>query len=219
MSRKQINLICLLGGSFDPIHRGHLKIALRIYHLLQPTQLMLMPCANPKHRAPLQATPQQRLDMIQLAIQRYTQLTLCQDELQRCQDQSSYTYDTLCHMRARFPKPISIAFIMGSDSLLSLEQWERWEALLTLSHLIIIPRPGYELHHFKHQPWLQKHSCTNPGLLREKPCGTICQLKHTTINIAARDIRQRIQQYQPFLHLIPYKVGHYILTHRLYALK
>lgn len=134
--------IGILGGTFDPIHCGHLAIAeyLSAHGLL--TQIQFIPCLLPPHRQPPQASPQQRLAMLELAIAGHPGWAVNPIDLER--PGPSYMVDTLTLLRQRQPST-PWCLILGMDAFLHFDQWREWRRILTLAHLIVVNRPGFEL--------------------------------------------------------------------------
>ncbi len=210
--------ICILGGTFDPVHRGHLKIALSIHHILKPQALLLLPCANPPHRTPTLATASQRLTMLKQAIQPYPQLSIDYTEFSAAQAQiPNYTYNTLQTLRKHYPKPRPICLIIGTDAFLSFQHWYCWKKIIELTHLILVTRPNHPLQLSPNmQTWLVAHQCSTHQDLCHNPNGKIWLSKTHAINISSSDIRARIQQKKKYAHLIPYQVEKYIKVNSLY---
>jgi nicotinate-nucleotide adenylyltransferase len=135
-------LIGILGGTFDPVHYGHLKPAQEIFQRLRLDELRIVPCYRPVHRDPPIASPEQRLHMLQLALREFPRFTLDERELRRGGD--SYTVDTLDELRQEFPQAV-LCLLLGLDALEGFKEWRRWRQILKLAHLLICARPGYGL--------------------------------------------------------------------------
>lgn len=135
MSRR----IGLLGGTFDPIHNGHLAMAQFALNALSLDEVQLIPNHQPPHKSGTNVNAQQRLEMVQLAIQGLKQLSVNPLELE--QDRPSYSLYTLEQLRAQHLED-ALFFIMGMDSFASLSSWHKWEELLTFSNLVVCKRPG-----------------------------------------------------------------------------
>ena len=134
--------IGLFGGTFDPIHHGHLQTAERLCTDLKLTQIFFILCKQPVLKPAARATAQQRLDMLALALKNYSQFTVDKRELTR--DTPSYTIDTLKSYQQEMPNT-PLYFILGIDAFLQLPQWYQWQQLLDYCHLIIINRPNYKI--------------------------------------------------------------------------
>lgn len=134
-------MIGLLGGTFDPIHFGHLRPALELYETLDLEQLRIIPCGTPPHRDPPCANGEQRLAMLRLALAGQPGLVIDPRELQR--PGPSYMVDTLISLREELGD-VPLALIIGMDAFHGLERWHRWRELVDLCHLIVIHRPGWQ---------------------------------------------------------------------------
>ena len=130
-------MIGIFGGSFDPVHLGHLKTAKSIKKELNFERLFLLPCHDPVHKNSLHYSPKQRLEMLNLAIKDYPSLEIDTREINR--EGNSYMIDTLADLAEEF-KGKTICLIIGMDSFLSFKTWKKWDEFARLVHLIILPR-------------------------------------------------------------------------------
>jgi nicotinate-nucleotide adenylyltransferase len=130
-------MIGIFGGSFDPVHLGHLKTAKSIKKELNFERLFLLPCHDPVHKNSLHYSPKQRLEMLNLAIKDYPSLEIDTREIDR--EGNSYMIDTLADLTEEF-KGKTICLIIGMDSFLSIKTWKKWDEFARLVHLIILPR-------------------------------------------------------------------------------
>lgn len=198
------------GGTFDPVHQGHLQLALFARDYCQFDSLTLIPCHLPPHRAmPVAAT--HRLAMLQLAIAPYPFLTINEMELKRAQ--ASYTVDTLTLLRQQYPKD-SLWFLIGMDSLLSFRRWHRWQDILGLAHLVVFQRPGYSAEAEEAQWLLSRYGSQDLAELDQQLAGRILLLPNPCYDVSATLLRQAPSRAHP-LH-IP-AVQQYILQHQLYG--
>lgn len=142
VSRRRIGV---LGGTFDPVHVGHLRPAYDVCSALALDEVRLVPCHQTPHR-PQPARPSAlRAEMVELAVADMPGFVVDQREMQH--DAPSYTYDTLRSMREEDPGA-SLYFMLGVDSLNGFDGWYRWQDIPTLAHLVLMRRPGYELNAF-----------------------------------------------------------------------
>ena len=132
--------IGVFGGTFDPIHFGHLRTAFEILQALSFGQVIFMPCGDPPHRGETFADPLLRLEMVKVAIESQPGLVVDDRELRR--DGPSYSVDTFSELRDENPDR-SLALIIGMDAYLGLNRWHRWRDLLELTHVVIAHRPGW----------------------------------------------------------------------------
>ncbi|MBY6224852.1 nicotinate-nucleotide adenylyltransferase [Ferrimonas balearica] len=204
------------GGTFDPIHNGHLRSAYEVHQRLGLAQTFLLPNAIPPHKTGPDVSPEQRLAMVELAAADHVELRVDARELQR--DAPSYTVDTLTELRAEHPDT-PLCFIIGMDSLLSLPRWHQPERILELAHLVVCHRPGYQLaSDAPVQPWLARYGCDDPAQLHSQPAGLIHCLAVTQLEIASSTLRQQMAEgYAPHF-LLPDPVVRYIEQHDLYGI-
>lgn len=205
----------ILGGTFDPIHFGHLRTALDIRQGLGLHEIRILPCHIPGHRAsPIEKT-EHRLEMIRLAIDDEPGLLLDPRECEK--DQTSYTVHTLLEMREELGPDHSICLIMGMDSFCTLPHWHRWQEILTLCNIIVAHRPGS---HFGTQvplsSLLSRCRISHPSMLLEQPAGGIWMQHATNIAISSTQIRQLISQRKSARYLLPDAVWNYIQANQLY---
>lgn len=132
--------IGLLGGAFDPIHRGHVAVACQALHTLRLDEVCLIPLAAPVHKAPCHASAWQRAAMVALAIQGIAGLRLEACELLR--NTPSYAIDTLEYLREQQDGPHHWSWILGVDALLGFKQWHRWQDIVAQADLVVVDRPG-----------------------------------------------------------------------------
>lgn len=209
------------GGTFDPIHLGHLAIA-RAAHEELRVPVHLVPAADPPHRAPPGANAKQRADMLALAL--YGEPGLCLDlrELARADlnDRPSYTYDTLLELRRALGADRPIAWLLGADSFVALPTWHRWQDLLAMAHLVVAERPGASLEadlpaalaERLHASWAQA-----AGQLSRTPAGLVWRLRQPLRNESASEVRARIADGGDWRPLLPEAVAAYIADHGLYG--
>jgi len=190
----------LFGGTFDPIHYGHLRPALDVMQAADLDEVRFIPNRVPPHRDSPVLSDQQRAELVQLGIADTPGFVLDQRELQR--DGPSYMVDTLISLKQDYPES-SLCLIMGMDAFNGLPQWHRWQALLELCHLIVTSRPGSELPEFATQTDLQKRISDDPKCLRERPVGQILIQSVTQLDISASLIRQHLSNRQSIQFLLP----------------
>jgi nicotinate-nucleotide adenylyltransferase len=178
----------IFGGTFDPVHNGHLRSALEVLQQFDLDHIRLIPSARPPHREQPQATPEQRLMMLHLAVKNSQSFVVDDRELKR--EGPSYTVDTLTSLRAEFPDT-PLYLILGSDAFIHLSTWHQWQQLLTLSHIVVMQRPDQPLSlRSDMQNWYQEHlaSTEHNDLL----AGKIWPVTLTQLNISATAIREAV---------------------------
>ncbi|MGB9097177.1 nicotinate-nucleotide adenylyltransferase [Erwinia sp.] len=211
-----VTLEALFGGTFDPIHFGHLRPVEVLATQVGLNKVTLLPNNVPPHRPQPEASPSQRVEMVKLAIANSPLFAVDLREMQR--DTPSFTVDTLAELRAERGDKQPLAFIIGQDSLLTLHKWSRWEELLSLCHLLVCKRPGYDstMETPALQRWLENHQTLRAESLHQKACGKIFLAETPLVSISATEIRERLHSGQSCDDLIPPAVSAYILAAGLY---
>ncbi|MDY1036332.1 nicotinate-nucleotide adenylyltransferase [Lelliottia sp. CFBP8978] len=209
-------LQALFGGTFDPVHYGHLKPVEILANLIGLQRVIIMPNNVPPHRPQPEATSAQRKHMLELAIADKPLFQLDERELRR--DTPSYTSQTLQEWRAERGPTQPLGFIIGQDSLLNFPSWHQYETILQNSHLIVCRRPGYPLtmKEEKYQAWLEAHLTHNVEDLHNLPAGKIYLAETPWFDISATLIRERLQQALSCDDLLPAPVLNYIHQQGLY---
>ncbi len=206
----------ILGGTFDPIHFGHLRTALELRQTLDLAEVLIIPCYQPMHRKAPVATPEQRLAMVQQAIANEPSLRIDSCEIQR--KGPSYTIDTLEILRKKLPHT-PLCVIIGIDALLNFPSWHRYEDILKLAHLVVAHRPFYHLPQTGIIAELIKNRLVNsPLALHETLAGHILMHPVTSLEISATDIRKQIAMGRNPRYLLPDSVYEYIQQHGVYSI-
>jgi nicotinate-nucleotide adenylyltransferase len=180
-------MIGILGGTFDPVHFGHLRPALEVQEALALDELRLIPCHIPPHRGEPHATASQRVAMLEAAVQTHHAFRVDTRELQR--HGPSYTFDTLASLREDLGAS-GICLLMGMDAFGGLTTWHRWDELIDLCHLVVMTRPGAdippdgELANF-----IRHHRVQDAAQLRGVPAGRLLFQPVTALAISASRLR------------------------------
>lgn len=209
-----LSKIGILGGTFDPVHHGHLRLALELRQTLGLSQMRLMPCHRPVHRGQPQVSSAQRAEMIRLALMDCPELTLDERELRR--DEPSYTFDTLRSLRDELGPDVSLLWALGTDAFAALDTWNRWQELLDYTHLVVIERPGFSLPQTGAVAELLQCHRAPVTALSELPGGAIVLPSLRLLDISATDIRRQVAIGESVQFLIPESVRRYILAEGLY---
>ncbi len=204
----------IFGGTFDPIHIGHLRMALEIKQQLQLDEMRLLPCYLPPHRPAPGATADERVAMLRIALQNCDELRIDERELQR--NKPSYTCDTLCELRAEVGDQVSLCLCMGMDSFATLDSWHNWDQLLQLAHIVVVARPGWVLPESGAVADLLNLHRRDSDAVAQQAAGTIVLLEQRLIPVSATDIRARIQAGNSPQFLLPDAVWNYIRSNALY---
>lgn len=209
-------LQALFGGTFDPIHYGHLKPVEILANQIGLSRIIVMPNNVPPHRPQPEATSEQRKHMVELAITDKPLFVLDERELRR--DMPSYTAQTLQEWRREEGPDAPLAFIIGQDSLLTFPTWHQYETILDNAHLIVTRRPGYPLtmQQPEHQQWLDDRLTLRAEDLHQQPAGKIFLAETPWFDISATIIRERLQNGEPCDDMMPAPVLEYIMQQGLY---
>ena len=202
----------IFGGTFDPIHNGHLETVQHIVDECAMEQVVFVPAASPPHRSQPHASARQRLDMVALAITGFPRFAVDDRELQR--NLPSYTYDTVKSLQADFPHR-RYCFIIGIDALAGLENWYCWQDLLEMIHFVVMGRPGW------HAPdplpgWWRSARTTERKVLETSRAGKILEVAIPPNLASATEIRYGISQGFDVGAMMPAPVWQYICQHNLY---
>lgn len=210
MSRK----LGILGGTFDPIHIGHLRGAMEVAETLQLDELKLIPSARPPHRDTPQVSAQDRLAMVRLATQGVEPLSVDDRELRR--DAPSWTIDTLQSLRSELAANDPLFLLLGWDAFCGLPTWHRWEELLNYCHIIVLQRPDAD----EEAPEILRdliaaRRMADPHAI-DGAAGKIAFVYQAPLAISATQIRQLLARGRSARFLLPDAVLTYIHAHRLY---
>ena len=207
--------IGIFGGTFDPIHCGHLRTALELRQHLGLQEVRFIPSASPPHRDEVSAGAASRVDMVRAAIDGEDGFVLDEREFDR--DGPSYTVDTLESLREENPDT-PLCLIMGMDAFLSLPTWNRWQELLSLAHIVVAHRPGWQASADGELGELLNCCNTNDaGALQNSPCGLICVTPVTQLEISATDLRDGLRVGMDPKYLVPDGVRRIIIDSECYA--
>lgn len=208
-------LVGLFGGTFDPVHYGHLRSALELVERLQLEQLRLMPSAQPPHRDVPECSAEHRAAMVELAVAGAPRLACDTRELQRAG--KSYTIDSLIELRGELGEQVGLCLVMGCDAVLGITTWHRWQELLDWAHIIIIARPGWELPRSGAvAQWLADHRLLDHKALRQRSAGGIVIEELRPLAISSTEIRDMLAAGRSAQYLTPQTVLDYIQLHKLY---
>ena len=212
--------VVMLGGTFDPVHYGHLRLADELQRTLRLPDMRLVPSGDPPHRNAPHASAAHRVAMLELARREFPDLAVDTREIARAG--KSYTVRTLESLRAEDAKR-PLAWIVGADALLGLPTWHRWRELFALAHLIVVGRPGVDLEGAMpaalRREWRARLSA-DPAALRARPAGAIYRHDVTPQPISSTAIRAELARGPTGLAavrgLLPRDVLTYIARNGLY---
>ena len=206
--------IGIYGGTFDPIHFGHLRTAVEVQEGLQLNEVRFVPARIPPHRDDPGASPEDRLRMLAAAVADTPRLVVDERELRR--PGPSFTVDTLRTLRAEVgSRPLCL--VLGTDAFLGLPTWREPETILTLAHIIVVHRPGAQLPTAGLAArWLREHQGHGRDALAEQPAGVILPYPVTALDISATAIRRLLATGQSPRFLLPHAVLTIIQERGLY---
>lgn len=210
-----MNAVGVFGGTFDPLHYGHLRPVDQVQRALDLSAVRVVPCAAPPHREPPLAQPAQRLAMVELGLAGYPALHADDREIRR--GGISYTVDTLRELRAELGERQSLCLIVGADAFLGLPSWHRWRDIPQLAHLVVMQRPGWALEGGRLPEWAAPRRVDDPRELDQQPAGWITVVPVTPVNISATEIRRAIASGGDPGGMLPGSVWDYIQAHGLYG--
>lgn len=201
--RQQAQRIGMLGGTFDPIHLGHLRSAVEVHEALSLDQLHMIPAQQPPLRGQPQVSPEQRLALLKAGIGDTPGLVADDRELRR--DGPSYSIDTLTELRTEYGEQTRLIMVIGHDAFMRLTHWHQPERLFAFAHLVVIARPGYSDSLPAPLTELVAHrEVDNVTALMQRPSGSFLSLElPSRMAISATYIRERLAQGKNVRYLVP----------------
>lgn len=210
--------IGILGGTFNPIHFGHLRMAQELADALHLDSVRFIPAANPPHKDAPAITAQHRAAMVQLGIANNPSFVFDGRELSR--NGPSYSIDTLHSLRSELGTTSSITLFMGSDAFTKFDTWHRWQDIIDLCHIALVQRPQLRGHDQKLsktlETFLHNHYTENADDLHSQPAGYVTMRQVTALDISSTAIRHALQHGDSVRYLLPDNVADYIKQHQLY---
>ena len=196
--------IGVMGGTFDPIHRAHLRAAQEVRAHLKLDQVLFVPAGQPWLKSDRQISDaRHRVAMVHLAIAGRSYFRLSTIEVERAGP--TYTVDTITQLRAQAGGNDELFLILGWDNMMELPQWHEPARLIKLCCIVVVPRPGYP------EPDLEALAKVLPGIARQ-----VIMLARPEIDVSASEIRERVAQGKSIRRMVPVAVERYIREHKLY---
>ena len=193
--------VAIFGGTFDPVHLGHLRAAWEAAEQLD-AEVRMMPARVPPHRPPTQACAAQRVALLRAALGGQDRLTLDTRELDR--EGPSYSVDTLADLRRELGPEQPLVLLVGADAFAGLDRWDRWQMLFERAHIGVMTRPGVDtgmspvLHEHVESRWVAA-----PAELHHAPCGRVARIPVTALEISASSIRAQLAAGRSPRFLVP----------------
>lgn len=208
----------ILGGTFNPIHFGHLRMAQELADALNLDSVRFIPAANPPHKDAPDISAEQRAAMVKLAIANNDSFVFDDRELHRAG--ASYTLDTLLSLRKELGEKTSITLFMGSDAFTKFDTWHRWQEIISFCHIALVQRPQLRGHEHKLskslETFLHNHYSENGDDLHLQAAGFVTMRQITALDISSTAIRHALQHGDSVRYLMPDNVIQYIQQQKLY---
>lgn len=210
--------IALLGGSFDPIHNGHMALAMYFVQHLKPDELRIIPAGNPWQKDNPRSSSDDRVAMVQCAFaEQKIPVTIDLQEIQR--HTATYSIDTLRAIRAEVGPEASLVFMLGADQLLQLDTWKEWQRLFDYAHICAASRPGFSVDAAQISQAVALECKSRAGTLeqiRNTPHGLIYLASDLAVDVSSTQIRSALRNGNRPDALVPHAVLNYIKQHQLY---
>lgn len=213
--------IGIFGGTFDPIHHGHLRLAEELAETAKLSEVRFLPSGTPPHRSRPGADARDRLEMAKLATAGNPRF--CVDDREISRAGPGYTFDTLTDVRREVGANRPIALLLGADAFLDLATWHRWHALFDLAHIIVAYRPGFPIDTWQSrmpEPLAHEYAARHmhqPLAVHLAPAGGIAAVSMTGLDISATFVRTALQRQASARYLLPESVLDYIRSRGLYT--
>jgi nicotinate-nucleotide adenylyltransferase len=213
--------IGIFGGTFDPIHHGHLRLAEELAETARLSEVRFLPSGTPPHRSRPGADASDRLEMVKLAITGNPRFSVDDREITRTGP--GYTFDTLTEIRREIGPNRPLALLLGADAFLDLATWHRWHALFDLAHIIVAYRPGFPIDTWQArmpEPLAHEYAVRHmhqPLAVHLAPAGGIAAVSMTGLDISATFVRTALHARASARYLLPESVLDYIRSRGLYT--
>lgn len=220
-----LQALAIYGGTFDPVHKGHLACAQAVARLSPGLRLLLLPVGMPPHRPRPCASPAHRLAMLELALLELAQggedrQRMAVDTRELHRPSPCYSYDTLKSFRQDYGEALPILFVLGLDSYKTLPSWHSWQRLTELAHLLALARPGQDAALAPAlAAWQAPRLAASPDALLEAPAGLVRHERLAEVPVSATQVRQAYRAGQDASAHVPPQVDSYIRREGLYSAK
>ena len=205
--------IAIYGGTFNPVHNGHLQTAIDLSERLGFDEVRMVPCYQAVHRDDVSVSAEARLTMLESAVCGLSALAV--DDIEMRREGASYMFDTLQALRLNHPDD-NLTLVMGTDAFQKFNQWHRWDEFLTLANILVIQRPN-EAPHWNEEltAWVNEHQQTMESAQMQKH-GAMSFSELTQLAISSTEIRNKCRSGQQIDCLVPVQVKEYIMKNGLY---
>lgn len=213
--------IGILGGTFDPIHYGHLRLGEELGEALRLAEVRLLPSGTPPHRSAPVASAEHRVAMTRLAARSNPRFRVDESEVHR--SGPGYMFDTLTQLRSDLDAARALVLLLGADAFLELVTWHRWHDLFGLAHIAVAHRPGFPVERWAEQmpqPLAREYAARlmqQPLAVHLSPAGGIVVLPFTALDISATALREILRSGRSARYLLPASVLDYIQSNGLYS--
>lgn len=215
MAKPDIKDIGILGGTFDPVHFGHLRTALAAQQDFSLDEVRLIPCHHPVHKNEPQVPAQHRISMLHKATKAEKHLLVDVRECMR--PGPSYMVETLESLRNEYPND-RLFLLLGADAFNNLDAWKDWQKLFELAHIIVISRPGWEIKPSQIiEDYCEHRTVSNFSEMCKAQVGKVLSYSFIPLMIASSDLRSQLKEKKSVRYLTPNKVIKYIKKHKLYS--
>ncbi|MEE4245020.1 MAG: nicotinate-nucleotide adenylyltransferase [Kangiellaceae bacterium] len=209
-----VNLRFIFGGTFNPIHFGHLRLIENIHNLAPSSAIHIMPCANPPHRPQPTVSAEHRLAMVELAIAGADYITADPRELNR--QGRSYSWLSVQELAREFPED-AIVWVVGGDAAAKFNTWREWRSILSKVSLLVVDRAGHVKTPLTDDVAEQLTHCDEFSQFIEQPKGAYWRYNAPILDISSTQIRQLIAENSSSRFLLPDSVIEYIQQHKIYS--
>ncbi|TBR45099.1 nicotinate-nucleotide adenylyltransferase [Marinomonas agarivorans] len=211
----ELKSVAIMGGTFDPIHNGHLRVAVEILDHHNFSELRLIPCYQPVHKKHPIISSEDRLTMIKLACQSDSRLLVDSREIVR--QEPSYTINTLRDLRQELGEKTPLVMIVGMDSFLSLPAWDSWHDIIHYAHILVVSRPNWEQDFVRElADFYENYRVESAEELKLSAAGKIYLEALTPLSISSSMIRTLCRQKASIAYLLPDNVQRFIEQNELY---
>lgn len=209
---ENVKRVGILGGSFDPVHFGHIKPALELVRVNRLDKVILLPCKLSPFKQKTHISVAHRWKMLQMVAAQVPQFVADPRELTR--DTPSYSYLSVQEISAELGDKCKLFWILGADALVDFPRWYRVDDMMKLCSVLVLSRPGYEI---KHNEWLQQHITNDNEQFEQHYPGSILVTNTQQYEVSSSKIRSIIQSGQQPKYMLPGGIWNYIKRNQLYA--